>query len=298
MSRLSELCMDIQQVMTTPPPALDYVLPGLLVGTVGAIIGPGAMGKTMLLTQIACALASGLPPLGGALGLAGSAPVKVVLFLAEESCLIMHHRLHSIVAQLAIAANVTDKMAMLELLRRNLKLLPLAGQSGLVKLEPGAMNFDEVIDICQGARLVAFDPLRRFHDGDENQSKEMTPIVGQAERLAFLTGAAVLLSHHTNRAAILSGMGDQVTASRGSTALPDNVRWQANLSSVKAEQATKLGFKPKELVKLDSTKANYGAPFDPVVLRRLPDTGILVPTVSTNGGNAVSGKRTAKKAFQ
>lgn len=298
MSQLSQLCMDIQQVLTTPRPALDYVLPGLLAGTVGAIIGPGAMGKTMLLTQIACAMATGLPPLGGVLGLSGSAPVKVVLFLAEESSLIMHHRLHCIFAQLATASNVADKKGMFELLHRNLKLFPLAGQSGMVKLEPGATNFDEVVAICQEARLVAFDPLRRFHDGDENQSKDMTPVVGQAERLACETGAAVLVSHHTNRAAILNGMGDQVTASRGSTALSDNIRWQANLSAVKAEHAAKLGLKPKELVKLDSTKVNYAAPFDPVVLRRLPETGILVPAISTNTSNAVQGKRTTKKAVR
>ncbi|WP_432258025.1 helicase RepA family protein [Cupriavidus sp. TMH.W2] len=288
--------MDVRLALTTAPPPLDQVLPGLLAGTVGAFVGPGGVGKTMVLTQIACALATGLPPLGGALGVAGSKPSKVVLFLAEESCLIMHHRLHPIVAQLAKSSNVEDKMGLLDLLRQNLKLLPLAGHSGLVTLQAGADNFDDVIDVCQGARLVVFDPLRRFHHGDENQSKDMTAVVSQAEKVAFTTTGAVLLSHHTSRNSILNGTADQVTASRGSTALPDNVRWQVNLSPVTPQQAAKFGLERKDLVRLDSSKANYCSPFDSVALRRLPDSGILVPTVGTSQSKRVLRKGTEEKA--
>jgi RecA-family ATPase len=40
-------------------PPLDFVLPGLLVGTAGLIVGPGAVGKTFLALQIGIGIALG-----------------------------------------------------------------------------------------------------------------------------------------------------------------------------------------------------------------------------------------------
>ncbi|MGE0107963.1 MAG: AAA family ATPase, partial [Thiomonas sp.] len=48
-----------------PLPALDFVLPGLLTGTAGLIVGPGAVGKTFLALQIGISTALGEPAAQG-----------------------------------------------------------------------------------------------------------------------------------------------------------------------------------------------------------------------------------------
>lgn len=41
MMKLEELRLDIRLTLTTPPPTLDHVLPGLLAGSVGVVAAPG-----------------------------------------------------------------------------------------------------------------------------------------------------------------------------------------------------------------------------------------------------------------
>ena len=52
--------VDIAHLLANPAPELDFVLPGLTADTVGTLIGPGGMGKTMLELQLAILLATGL----------------------------------------------------------------------------------------------------------------------------------------------------------------------------------------------------------------------------------------------
>ena len=44
--------LDIGYMIRNAPPALDHVLPGLLAETVGLVVGPGAVSKTMLALQM------------------------------------------------------------------------------------------------------------------------------------------------------------------------------------------------------------------------------------------------------
>ncbi|MBC8748556.1 MULTISPECIES: helicase RepA family protein [Paraburkholderia] len=281
MTALADLRLDIRSTLLTPPPALDHVLPGLLAGTVGVLVAPGGAGKTMLLTQMGCAIACGQPILGGALTGSNSSPGKVVLFLAEETAVIMHHRLHGATQQLkeGMASQSRESLqALLEQLDSQLSVYPLGGHGSLVHFGDGTSGYRQLVELCMGARLVVVDPLRRFHDGDENDSAAMTAIVTQFQRVAYETGAAVLIAHHANRVSMTSGGGEQAYASRGSTALTDGVRWQANLSPVSESLARELGIEKSELrhfVRLDVPKTNYGRALGTVVLRKVPDSGAM-----------------------
>lgn len=281
MTTLADLKLDIRHILTTPPPMLDYVLPGLLPGTVGALIAPGSLGKTMLLMQIGCAMASRQPILGGALDSSDPAPSKVVLFLAEEPPAIIHHRMHGISEQLQqsiVSLSRDTQHTFLAHLDDNLHIYPLSGHGSLVHFGVGAEEYRQLVALCEGARLVIFDPLRRFHDGDENDTAMMSTVVNRFERLTHDTGAAVLIAHHANRMSMTSGGGEHAYASRGCTALTDAVRWQANLSPVSELLASELGIPKSELrqfVRLDTSKANYvGAPAT-VVLRKAPHSGAM-----------------------
>ncbi|MEM5299075.1 helicase RepA family protein [Burkholderia sp. JPY481] len=306
MKTLTEFKMNIRAMLSTSPPELDHVLPGLLAGSVGVIAAPGGTGKSMLLTQLALAIAAGGPFVGGALeGCSVSAPRKVVTFFAEETTAVMHHRLHGSVRQLFAdmqADNRDDRLTIVDRLAENLFMYPLGGEGRLVSMSGDAMRgdgFRELLACCEGARLIVGDPLRRFHDGDENDSGRMTNVIEGFQSLAKRTGAAVLLAHHTNRNSTLSGTGDQASASRGSSALTDGVRWQANLSSLSDSFAETLGITKEErpqFIRLDISKANYVQSPSPVVLRRVPDTGALVRWSNEKSGSAGAGcGRTSRK---
>ncbi|MBP4078002.1 AAA family ATPase, partial [Aeromonas sp. MrichA-1] len=45
--------IDILASFTELPPPIDYVLPNMVAGTVGALVSPGGAGKSMLALQLA-----------------------------------------------------------------------------------------------------------------------------------------------------------------------------------------------------------------------------------------------------
>ncbi len=127
--------LNIAHMLRNPPPPLDHVLPGLLAATVGLVVGPGAVSKTMLALQMAIAMATGTPLLGGLVGGAGprsAEPARVVLVLAEESAHVVWHRLHAI-ASVQLAATGIDPHHAAELLSQNL-LIPCPGGPGTGEL--------------------------------------------------------------------------------------------------------------------------------------------------------------------
>lgn len=79
----------------------------------------------------------------------------------------------------------------------------------------------------------------------------------------------------------LSGQGGNQAASRGSSALVDNIRFQLNLSGMTEKEAEILGVQENcrsNFVKLIGSKANYATATDDHWLRRA-EGGILVKAV-------------------
>jgi regulatory protein RepA len=275
------LRLDIRMALTTTPPTPDFVLPGLPTGTVGAVVAPGATGKTLWLLQVCVALAAGVPIMGGHLfpeaGHAPLAPAKVVLVVAEETADLMHARLHAAFGELLAAASpdlltVTAEQ-LVERLAQNLNIYPLAGRGRLLLdgADPQCDGLAVLHQLSADARLVAIDPLRQFHAGDENDSWTMTKLLQDLQGLACRRNCAVLVAHHTNKWSTTSGQGDKAGASRGSAAFTDNVRWQLNMSALDDELAAAYGIEVQDArgyVRLDLPKVNYLPPQAPVVARR------------------------------
>lgn len=271
--------LNLATCLTSPAPKLDFVLPGLPVHCVGALVAPGASGKTFFILQIAAALALGIPVAGGALP-APAALGKTVLFASEESAEMLILRLHALVSWLL---STNDYLPLEEHLERSrviaqlaeyVAVYSLAGQSVRV-FEHGAPSkaMDEIAKVCEGARLLIIDPLRRFHDGDENASGDMTAVVQALECVAHRAGCAILLTHHTSKAATLSGNGDAQQASRGASALTDAIRWQANLVGMTEAEVERHGVEPEKrryYLRLELPKVNYIEPPPGVWMRRLP----------------------------
>ena len=243
--------LDLAWALTAPLPPLNFVLPGLLPGTFGLIVAPGATGKSQLALDIAASLSLGRPVAGGLFP--ANQPGKVIFLAGEESDRLLAERIRNLL-QLDEQGDPS--------LHDNLVLLPMGGESCtlLANGRPTSL-YDELRGIALGACLLIIDPLRRMHGGDENNSSDMTRFVVAMEQLAKATGAAVVGLHHANRA---SGADtSSQNASRGSSALVDGSRWQLNLSRMDektAEQHLISEAERPQYVALDFAKTNYLPP--------------------------------------
>lgn len=282
--------VDIAHLLANPAPELDFVLPGLTADTVGTLIGPGGMGKTMLELQLAILLATGLlhrEPLFGTnacLGLSTS-PQKVILLAAEEPLPVVWQRVHDIIQSLNQRDVLPEGMSWVEFKKRlqaNLVLFPMSGAQRVNLLTEDLLPSDAAFALARlskGARLLIADPLRQLHLEDENQSAPMSALMSVFKRIAKDSGAAVMVAHHSSRAAGLQGYGDTADAGRGSTALKDDARWQINLLPPTREMLDAYGIPANQAtlhVVLVDAKNNYGPRRSPVMLRRTA-RGVLVP---------------------
>ena len=141
--------------------------------------------------------------------------------------------------------------------------------------------FDGLKRAAEGRRLMVLDTLRRFHIEEENASGPMAQVIGRMEAIAADTGCSIVFLHHASKGAAMMGAGDQQQASRGSSVLVDNIRWQSYLSSMTSAEAEEWGVDDDQrrfFVRFGVSKANYGAPFADRWFRR-HDGGVLKPAV-------------------
>ncbi|MBX3724603.1 MAG: AAA family ATPase [Xanthomonadales bacterium] len=260
------MALDLMVAFTEPPPPIDYVLPNMVAGTVGALVSPGGAGKSMLILQLAAQIAGGPDLLE-----VGDLPTGPVIYLpAEDPPIAIHHRLH------ALGAYLTSEQR--QLVAEGLVIEPLIGRC------PNIMNlgwFDGLKRAADGRRLMILDTLRRFHIEEENASGPMAQVIGRMEAIATETGCSIVFLHHASKGAAMMGAGDQQQASRGSSVLVDNIRWQSYLSGMTQAEAEECGVEDSQrgyFVRYGVSKANYGAPFPERWFRR-HEGGVLKPAV-------------------
>lgn len=81
--------INILEAFAAAPPPLDYVLPNMVAGTVGALVSPGGAGKSMLALQLAAQIAGGPDLLE-----VGELPTGPVIYLPAEDPPTAIHRLY------------------------------------------------------------------------------------------------------------------------------------------------------------------------------------------------------------
>ncbi|WP_197033058.1 AAA family ATPase [Thiomonas sp. FB-Cd] len=268
-------------------PPLDHVLPGLLAGTVGLLVGQGAIGKTFLVMQIAIstvlgraiAASSGLHAGdGGSVLWPAPKPGPVLLILGEDIHDVVQHRQ----AALKNGLQLTDEE--IEILDSELEILSateLGDDMRLVQKDPAGNIqrgpfFDALLELCRQRRLVILDPLALLIAGvNENDNGQMTQFMRVLTSIAAETGCAILLPHHVGKTG--AGGGEDWERSRGASALTTSVRLQLNLGPPSKDDMGQLGISPDEAgywVRVAQVKANYAAPKPHVWLRRGPG-GVL-----------------------
>lgn len=260
------MAIDILSAFEQEPQPIDFVLPGMVAGSVGAVVSPGGAGKSMLALQIAATLTGGPDLLEF-----GALPRGPVVYLpAEDPPPSIEHRLYHLGQR--VAPHERERVA------QGMHIEPLVGR------QPNIINprwTDYLLRVCEGSRLLILDTLRRFHLSEENDSGAMSEVIGRLEHIAQETGCSVIFLHHSSKAAALGGQGDQQQASRGSSVLVDNIRWQSYLAGMTAAEAEKRGVDEEmrgHFVRFGVSKVNYGPPIAEKWLRRT-DGGVLVPAV-------------------
>ncbi|MCP1217309.1 helicase RepA family protein [Acetobacter orientalis] len=254
--------INVLESFTETPEPLDFVLPGMIAGTVGALIAPGGAGKSWFALEIAIALAGGPDFLGVGIRQTGD-----VLYLsAEDPALALSHRLHTVsYAVRDVAADISAHLEIVSLMGR------------VVDLNQKAWS-DAIKKMAKGRRLVILDTLRRFHCADENNGGEMAALLGILESIAGDTGASILFLHHAGKGSVLNGGGDIQQASRGSSVLTDNVRGgQINLAGMTETEAKNYGVADRgSYVRVVQSKVNFGGRSLDRWLQRA-EGGLLVP---------------------
>lgn len=267
--------LDLRRAVEQAPEPLDFVLPGFKSGTVGALVSPGATGKTMLALQAAVTVSGGPDMLDFAsMDTAWRRTAGRVVFLTgEDPADVLNGRFHAIGQRL----NPVEREAMFE----NLSVAPLVGRGAdVMTLEWRRW----IAGVTRDARLVVIDTLRRFHQLDENDGGHMAGLLAYMEQLCRENSTTVLFLHHTSKAGALNG-GDAQQASRGSSVLTDNARFQANLVGMTPEQAKQFAVDEncrRNFVRLSFPKINYSAPIPDQWFRRR-DGGLLEPAVLERG---------------
>lgn len=267
--------IDIMKSFTEEPPEMDFVLPGFLAGTVGALVAPGSTGKSFWALEaamsIACAVAG-----GDLLDLQLKHHGAVVYFATEDIDKVLVKRVHEIGKHLNASAR--------EAIAENLTILPTFGSRIDIMND---RHLNSIIDFCSGARLIVFDTLSRVHNLDENNNGEMSRLISTLEYIASQTEASVLYLHHVSKNSARSEQTDQQHAARGASALIDNARWcgyVAKMSAKEAETLSDSSFSREPIsedrrhlfVRFGVSKQNYSAVICDKWYKRCSG-GVLVP---------------------
>lgn len=270
------MAIDIKTAFEQEPEELDFVVPGLLAGTVGALVAPGATGKSFWALQAAMGVACSDAG-GDLLDLRPTDTGPAAYFAAEDPEIVVRHRLKAIGEHLPPDAR--DAIA------ERMYIEPLVGK-GLNLVDEQQLG--RAIEYCTDCRLVVIDTLNRAHRGlDENSNGDMSLIFAALERLAAETGAAVLFLHHTSKAASFGHQTDHQHASRGASLLTDNARFGAALVKMSESEAAEWGVDPDMrslFVRYSLPKNNYDQPVEDRWYRRHPG-GVLRPAVLERSPN-------------
>lgn len=282
------MAIDIQAAFENEPPVLDFIWPGFLAGTVGALVAPGATGKSFWALEAAMSIACSVAG-GDLVGLAPARTGRVIYLAGEDPPPALVCRIHAIGKHLSPPAR--------ESIVDNLILEPIMGKRLDVMID---RHLARVIEFCAGARLIVLDTLSRIHGLDENSNGDMARLVATLEYVAASTGASVLYLHHVSKGSAREGQTDQQQAARGASALIDNARWcgfVAKMSEDEAERLSDRAFgrapigndRRSHFVRFGVSKQNYDAtPVDRWYSRQ--GGGVLVPVELYDASSGV-GKR-------
>ena len=269
--------IDILSAFTQDPPELQFVLPGLLKGTVGALVAPGASGKSFLALEIAASIAA--TPCDNELfdgfGINPKSRGGVLYLALEDPAVVLQRRLHAMGQHIPPMHRTA--------LALNLSIEPMLG-AGLDLMDDQHLGW--ITQQAKGKQLVVIDTLSRAHQLDENSNGDMSLLLRRLEAVGAQSGAAVLFVHHISKGASRDAQGADQFAARGASVLIENARYAAYLSRMSEKEAEKwserMDGQPMQsdratsYVKWGVSKQNYDVTPNEKLFKR-SEGGVLLP---------------------
>lgn len=163
------------------------------------VSGPGKIGKSFFVLNLAISLATGEEFLGFHVS-----EKKRILFVQQE---ISEHNLQKRLKAMLRGLDKTDEIS-----------LDIVTPKGLNICEED--DFSKLVEwIKQGEyEIVIFDPLYKLHSSDENSAQEMKKVVDIFDLLINRLSISVVIVHHHNKSSGYSNMSQKL---RGSSVLHD-----------------------------------------------------------------------------
>ncbi|PQA79816.1 hypothetical protein C5F52_28445 [Limnohabitans sp. TS-CS-82] len=245
--------IDLRETRRVAQKNVDYVLsPIIPAGRATLVTGVGASSKSMLLKQMAIAVAIGRD----FLGLSVPTPGKAVLILAEDTSEDAHRSLDAIFQGM----NLTDDE--ITLAQKRLHVFAAAGMDCVIVNENDASERLEkllaFVSSLGDVRLIGLDPAIALSRGRELDEMAQRDLANAVERIAITSRAAVLVISHAAKS-IQSRQEITSHSSRGSGAITDAFRLEI-LMRVMTEREARDFRIPEEFrfryVRMQVTKAN------------------------------------------
>lgn len=183
------MAISIAELYSKQLPKEDWIIEGLLTRkNVGFMIGPSKRGKSWLMLDAAWSLAEG-KAIWGIPELRPSRAMRTVYFTQEdtESNIQDRIRKHVDVGHRTLNNGVT-------VVPKDLSMkLDTSNGIRLIKNELDSVVKSGQID------LVVFDPMRRIHNGDENDSSHIAKLWAVLDAIHNDYNCATLIVHHTKK---------------------------------------------------------------------------------------------------
>ena len=175
---LRYILRDARYIMEKRPP-LPFIVEGLInEGTVSVFYGKSGCGKTYSILHLAACVALGKPWLGH------RTKQGSVLVIDEDNG---ERRVADRLKEIFLGLGVTDAP---------IKYVSTAG----FKLD-NKRDVEEMEQLIEatGAKLIVFDVMAQFMDGDENKKQDVQPILTVLRRMSGTKGISPIMVHHTGK---------------------------------------------------------------------------------------------------
>ncbi len=244
----------------------------LIGGFVSLTVSPGGLGKSALLIAEALAMATGRPLLGESV----VRPLRVWYWNGEDPGDELERRVMAAHLHFGTKpADVADRLFIDS--GRSAPIRIASDDKGAVKVDASAVEQLVAAILEARADVVIVDPLITTHAVDENVNGAMNAVVSAWRSIADRTSCAVMLVHHSKKAAISQGEAMGVEQARGASALIDGVRCARFLLGMTDKEARAFGLpSSRGFFRVEVGKANL-APRPAAagaVWRRLASVGL------------------------
>lgn len=230
-------------------PERRWLVEGLIPrGTPGVFAAVGDAGKSMLALRLANIVASHPAPRSTADGPAGvndtasffGQPVVgrgTAVFLTGEDDEAEVHRRLCTVDPSGVWRGEQSRLIVLPLLSAGGAHAFIASGPRGPEFTPAWHELRTQLEAIPDLALVVLDPLTLFVGGDTNDNAVGAAMMGELNRLATKTGAAIMVVHHFAKGAKITGLADARGAVLGAGAWVNNGRWGLVLWEASSDDA-------------------------------------------------------------